>query len=137
MPADRPDFSLEERALGSRPEKAITVMDTNSDDVAWSRGGNHVVPLTTVADRKRLCFMVGTTVTCIDLNTGKESWDKKLPGKTVKATTYHSPTVLLHDEIVYVAFDRTLRAIDAANGEELWTAPCAAAGYRSPASIFV
>jgi outer membrane protein assembly factor BamB len=137
MPANRPDFSLEERVLGSQSNKAITVIDTSNDEVAWSLDGDHVVPLTAVADRKRLCFLVGTTVRCIDLGTGEATWDRKLPGKNVKATTYHSPTVLLHEEIVYVALDRTLRAIDATNGKELWNAACAAAGYRSPASIFV
>jgi outer membrane protein assembly factor BamB len=137
MPADRSGFSLEERILGSPAEKTVTVFDAHSDQTLWNLKCGNLIALTAVADKKHLVFIAGTSVRCLDLNTGRAIWDKKFTDKTAKTTTYHSPTVLLHQGIVYVAIDGNLTAMDVKNGEPLWTAPCAKGGYRSPASIFI
>jgi outer membrane protein assembly factor BamB len=137
MPAYRPDLGLEERILGVRPDKTITVIDRNRDQTIWRLDCDDLVPLTVVADEERLCFLSGASAKCLALNTGETIWERRLAGRNPQATTFHSPTVLLHKDLVYVALDGELKALNAVNGDELWTTPCAKGGYRSPASIFV
>ena len=137
MPANRPGFGLEERVLRPCTEKAITVIDTNTDQTVWRADCDDLVPLTTVADETRLCFLAAAGAKCLALNTGATIWERKLSDRNPRTTTFHSPTVLVHEDLVYVALEGTLNALDATNGAELWTAPCAKGGYQSPATIFI
>ena len=136
-PAHRLDLDLEESILTVRSQKTITVIDTAGDRTLWRSDCPDLVPLTIVADRRRVGFLSGGSAKCLDLTTGKPIWESKLADGNPRATTTHSPTVLLHDDMLYVALDGTLNALDAADGDLRWTTPCAKGGYRSPASIFV
>ncbi|NQU21639.1 MAG: PQQ-binding-like beta-propeller repeat protein [Candidatus Nealsonbacteria bacterium] len=137
MPAYRPDIGLEERVLAVRSEKTITVIDVDRDKTLWHADCDDLVPLTVVADEKRLCFLAAAEAKCLPLNTGATIWERKLADRNPRTTTFHSPTVILHEDILYVALNGALKALDAASGGELWTARCAKGGFQSPASIFI
>ena len=45
--------------------------------------------------------------------------------------------MLAHKDVVYLAIQGELTARDAATGQAMWSAACATAGYKAPASIFI
>ena len=137
MPANQPGFAVLENTISLVARRSVAVIDTRTGRTAWAAGQGRVVPLTMVADAGHLYFLCDGGMRCLDLATGAALWETAIPGPAPKVGTSHSPTVLVHKDIVYAAVRGKLNAFDAGDGKALWTAPCAAAGYKSPASVFV
>ncbi len=137
MPANRPGFAALENTISLVAERSVAVIDTRTGRTAWTAAQGRVVPLTMVADAGHLYFLGDGGMRCLDLATGTALWKTAIPGPAPKVRTDHSPTVLVHKDIVYAAIGGRLNAFGAGDGKPLWMAPCAATGYQSPASVFV
>ena len=137
MPANRPGFVAREHTISLVAERSVVVFDTRTGRTVWTAAQGRVVPLTMVADAGRLYFLGDGGMRCLDLATGDALWETAIPGPAPKVRTDHSPTVLVHKDIVYAAIGGRLNAFGAGDGKPLWTAPCAVTGYQSPASVFV
>ncbi len=137
MPAGRPRFRAPENTISLSAQRSVAVIDTDTGKAVWKRSQGGVVPLTIAAAAGRIVLMCGPSLRCLDLATGRKIWEAKLATKAPKVSTSHSPVVLVHKDVVYAAAGGKLSAWDAGKGKLLWSASCANAGYRAPASIFI
>ena len=124
-----------------------------------------LLPLTLAVRGKRVYYQSTAGVVCLAAGSGKEQW-KTARATLSKRMAFSAPTLVATDEVVLCAdrdagkgdqasagkvawgvhgwnesgFSRkgksTLRAYAAADGKELWSAPCSE-GYNSPVDVFV
>ncbi|HUU92410.1 MAG TPA: PQQ-binding-like beta-propeller repeat protein [Phycisphaerae bacterium] len=137
LPAGRPGFVLEEKAIDLTGSRLVTLIDTATGKTAWKTSPGPVVPLTTAVDAGKILFLSGDQLVCAEMTNGKTLWARRVAPKAVGSSTAHSPTLLVHKGIVYVALGGKLTARDVKTGSEMWSAPCATAGYQAPAGIFI
>jgi len=137
LPKSRHGFVLSQETISLDDDRSIVLVDTDSGETVWTTEPSPVVPLTTAAGGQRIYAMVGGLLRCIDVADGRPLWDQQVTTKTPRFGTSNSPTLLVYRHTVYVAAGGTLSAFDTEKGDRLWEAPCARAGYRAPASIFI
>jgi len=137
LPALRRGFTLDERTLELAGSRTVTLVEAATGRIAWKTKPGPVVPLTLAADGGRAFFLDGDQLACMEMTSGRTLWRRSVAARAVKTSTSHSPTLLVHGGVVYLALHRKLTARDVRTGDALWSAPCAAAGYRAPASIFI
>ncbi len=136
-PARRPKFDAPENTIRLKGQRSVVVIDTRSGKTVWKKAQGGVIPLTMVADRERVYLLCGPAMRCLEIASGKVLWETKVAANVPRFSTRLSPTVLVYKDIVYAAIGGKLSALDAGKGDLLWTGKCAAAGYQSPASIFI
>ena len=137
LPAGRRGFVLAERAIDVAGSRSVTLIDAATGKTVWKTPPGPVVPLTTAVDDGRMFHLSGDQLVCVEMANGKTLWARDVAAKAVKSGTAHSPTLLVHQGVVYVALGETLTARDVQTGDEMWSAPCAKAAYVAPASIFI
>ena len=137
LPAARGGFVLAEKAFDLTGNRTVTLIDAAAGKVAWKTKPGPVVPLTIAADAGKILFLSGGKLACVETADGETLWAKEIAPKAVATSTDHSPTLLVHKGVVYVALNGKLTARGVKTGDEMWSAPCAAAGYQAPAGIFI
>jgi len=137
LPAARRGFARDEMAIDLAGDRTVTLVDTATSKVVWKSKPAPVVPLTVAMDGGRVFLASGDELQCMAIEDGKTVWSKKVAARPVVTRTSHSPTLLVHKGVVYLAINGKLTARDVKTGDDMWSAPCAKAGYQSPASIFV
>jgi len=137
LPAGRRGFVVAERAVDVAGNRSVMRIDTNTGKTAWTTSPGPVVPLTTAVDDGSVLLLIGKQLVCVGMSNGKTLWARDVASKAVKSSTAHSPTLLVHKGIVYVAHGGNLTARDVNTGDVRWAASCATAGYQAPASLFV
>ena len=137
LPAGRRGLAINEKTINLAGSRSVTVVDTATSKTVWKKSQGGVIPLTMVADAKRVYLLVGPAMRCLEIAGGKVLWETQVAARAPKFATHLSPTVLVHKDIVYAAIDGKLSALSTEKGDLLWTGKCAAAGYRSPPSIFI
>ena len=136
-PASRRGLVLDEKTVNLAAARSVVLVDTQSGTTAWRTPPAAIVPLTIASDSRRAFFLRGGELVAVDVANGRESWVEKVAPKSVGFGTALSPTLLVYRDVVYVAQLGELTARSAATGKLMWSAPCATAGYKAPASIFV
>jgi outer membrane protein assembly factor BamB len=136
-PANRPEFFLDERAVNLAGDRSVVRIDARDGKVAWKTPPAAVVPLTMASDGRRVFFLRGDELVSADARNGHDLWAEKIAPKQMRFGTASSPTLLVHQDVVYLAIQGELTARDATTGESMWSAACSKGGYRAPASIFV
>ncbi len=113
--------------------------------VAWTAAtgkrlwqiSSRIAPLTLVAGPQRVYFHDSENIVAIDRATGKPVWKAVGPIKTKINFNFGPKLVLYRDVVLFAGGDRTMRALDAATGRLLWTAPHDQSGYQSPEDLLV
>jgi len=137
VPRNRSGFSLREKALNPQADKSILVLDPVGGKVLWKTPSAPVASLAVAADAEGVYCVRGGELVCAELADGRTRWHTAVARKAAKSSTVNSPEVMVHQGVVYLAMARKLSAYDARSGKALWSAPCAAAGYRAPPSIHI
>ena len=136
-PVSRHGLVLDEQTLNFGGGRSVVLIDLQAGRVDWKTPVQPIVTTTISADNGRAVYIQGDQLVCLDLDRGEESWSAKVTRQPVKSSNAVNPTVLIHDGIVFAAIGGNLTAFDAAMGDRLWSRPCAKAGYRAQATIFV
>ncbi len=137
--------------------KAIVAFDASTGQALWrwpGEDGTGIVPLTLAAAADRAFCQDGPGVVCLELATGKRLWrhgpqakaEPKRPAKGKKGRRnrrgrtrklgWSVATLVVRDGVVLSADARTLRAISAEDGKEMWTCPCRPT-FHSPVDVLV
>ena len=117
----------------------------------WSSDDGNPEPQGLAMDGKHVCFQFGKGVICLDRQTGKELWRTPGAKKAPKSPLLMSDsTVVIEDDVVLWTDSKTVWALAAEDGRQLWsceTEPThtassgkmveARAGFRSSADLFV
>lgn len=136
-PANRPGSALDERAVHLAGSRSVVMVHTKTGKTAWRTPPAAVVPLTIAADGSRVFFLRGRELVSADITSGRDIWTDVATQTKIRFATALSPTLLVHEDVVYLAIQGKLTARDATTGRGMWSASCATAGYKAPASIFI
>ncbi|MFH1918618.1 MAG: PQQ-binding-like beta-propeller repeat protein [Planctomycetota bacterium] len=138
-----PQFSEEEdsqirRGLKPAPgTRAIVAADASTGQTLWRKQFNTFLHPTLAAEGDRLFYQTGKDMFSADLNTGNQLWRKarelELTGHELG---WESPTLVVHNAILYCADFKTITAYSAGDGSVLWQ-DASQAGYNSPPDVFV
>jgi len=133
--------------------KTVVAVRADSGEVLWKwtePQSAKLMPLTLAAADRRVFFLAGKGVVCLDRDTGKVLWnsggdeaidgsdakDVKRKGNGSRGPGWSVATLVVHAGVALLAADGQLAALSAAEGKQLWTCACPA-GFRSPADVFV
>lgn len=106
-----PDGDWSQRSHDCRNTGAADVTVPERGNRAWETGSaGSIEPL--VADG--MVFSVGSSVTALDAQTGKQDWEYELPAQS-------GPTPALADDYLVVAVGQRIVALNRDNGSEQWT----------------
>lgn len=117
--------------------REIMAFDAARGARLWSHKAT-VVPLTLTADSDRVYFHDGEKVVCLDRGQGEVLWSSTPLARRPSIPFHFGPKLVVEEGILlYAGGDRTMRALDAATGKLLWSAPHARGGYQSPEDLLV
>jgi len=125
---------------GQSYQRVLLCLEAASGNLRWRwepQTAADIEPLTLGVKGQHVCFQIGDGVICLDRQTGRERRRTAKAGVgrgTPRLMT--NSTLVLTEDVVLWANGRILRALRAADGRELWTAPVQA-GFRSPTDVFV
>jgi len=115
----------------------IVAVDALRDKILWRKEFAALVHPTVAVEGERVFCQTTETLFCLGLDDGEVLWRAQIrPELKGHEFGWESPTLVVHDGVVYCADFRQLRAFAAEDGRELWTG-VASAGYNSPPDIFV
>jgi outer membrane protein assembly factor BamB len=104
------------------------------------------------ADNRHVVFHDGSSVICLDRDTGKDVWGSEPVARTDEVRSFYLPTLVLYENVVlfsggetaglqtgswYTSGKDTMTALSAETGKVLWTAYHPPSGYRSPEDLLV
>ena len=117
--------------------RELMAFDTDTGKRLWVKESK-VAPLTISADAERLFYYDGEKVFALNRKTGEEVWTSG-PAKRRQFIPFNfGPRIVIYkDTVLFAGGDRTMKAFNAADGKELWTAPHARGGYSSPEDLLV
>ncbi len=136
-PRNRPGFTLAQKVWKPVENRVVMLVDVATGKTVWRTGPEPVASLTLAADTGGAYYLCGNQVVGVNTADGKRLWSKQIARKPVRSSTAVNPALVLHDGVVYAASGGKLTARDAGTGEEMWSAPCAKAGYRAPTTLHI
>ena len=123
-----------EPAPGSR---AIMVADARTGKAVWRKAIDQFVHPTLAAQSGRLFYQTNEALYCVDTDSGEGLWRAERPMKLAgHELGWESPTLVVHDKIVYSADFKTIVAYAVASGSVLWQG-ASKSGYNSPPDVFI
>jgi outer membrane protein assembly factor BamB len=122
----------------------IAKVDLTTGAKDWETSIDEFVFPCTAVRNGRVFAQTPTTLYCLDLSDGSESWSKpfaaELPIPLNKRDNgevqWESPTLVAYEDIVFSADFNKIKAYAAADGTELWQG-VSKEGYNAPADAFV
>jgi len=120
---------------GETVDKLMAV-EAKTGDILWKLEGK-VVPMSLAADGKRVVYHDGEAVVCIEHGTGRKLWRTPVERSPLIPTGW-SPSMLMYKDVVlFSGRKRSLVALSAKDGEELWASKLHPSGHFCPEDVFV
>ncbi len=135
----------------------LRAFDTESGRLLWERR-TPVAPMTPAARGGRIYYHDGGRIQCVEARSGDDLWRSAPLPVSPEMPSWYCPTLVVRDGLVFFSggdvketlteharygyfsqtggFD-TMHVLDAATGEQRWTAEHPPSGYRSPEDLFV
>ncbi len=120
----------------NRQPRRVVAWDSATGKRLW-QFTTRIAPLTLVAGPRRVYFHDGENIVARDRKTGQPAWTAPGPVKVKINFNFGPKLVLYEDVLLFAGGDRTMRSLNAATGEVLWTAPHDQSGYQSPEDLLV
>ncbi|MBT5846325.1 MAG: PQQ-binding-like beta-propeller repeat protein [Verrucomicrobiales bacterium] len=121
----------------NKKKRDVKAYDSVTGKRIWGHN-NKVAPLTMTADEHRVFFHDGEKVVALNRSSGDVAWSAGKSFLPAEVRFNFGPKLVIHDGVVlYAGGDRTMKAIDAKTGKQLWEAPHARGGYQSPEDLLV
>ncbi|MFO8012901.1 MAG: PQQ-binding-like beta-propeller repeat protein [Phycisphaerae bacterium] len=125
--------------LCRRPKEgkpSLAAVDADTGQGLWEHA-TAVLPLSPAVCDGRVFFHDGQTVVCLDLETGRRLWRTKVRGGGGNLYNVGQTLVAARGVVLY-HHPKELTALDAEDGEVLWTAPGSRGpGVAGPPDLFV
>lgn len=103
----------------------------------WTKGTT-VSPLTMAADAQRVYFHDGDKLVAVNQQSGETVWQTEPVTRRKQFTFNFGPRLVIHEGVVlYAGGDNRLVALNAVDGEELWSSDYPNSGYQSPQDLMV
>ncbi|MFC1736324.1 PQQ-binding-like beta-propeller repeat protein, partial [Candidatus Hydrogenedentota bacterium] len=112
-------------------QRKIMAVDADSGEILWTKS-TKIAPTTLAADSKRVYFYDGEKAVALDRKKGGDLWVSQAIArpKTVPVST--APRLLVYENIVmFAGGERTMTAVSAETGKQLWSAEHSASGHKS------
>ena len=117
--------------------RELQAIDAATGRVLWKREGKYA-PLTIAADGAKVVFHDGEKLVSLDAATGSPLWATAPAARRQLFEYNFGPRVILNSNLVlYAGGDGAMKSFDAGSGKELWEAPHAKSGYRSPEDLIL
>ena len=117
--------------------RRIMAIQADTAKVLWGVE-SPVVPLTLAADREHVYFHDGDSIVCLDRRTGEETWKSEPVERRPLIPASFGPTLVVYDDVVvFAGGTRSMTAVSAEDGKELWTAEHRRGGHYSPEDLLV
>ena len=112
-------------------------VDAESGRTLWTRIGPRISPLTLASLNNNVVYHDGEHVVCLDLKTGREKWKSDPIKERLKMYAEESPTLVLHEKVVFYARTRKITAFSLSDGRKLWGSEWTQNDYRSPVTVML
>jgi len=96
-----------------------------------------IVPMSLAADGERVVYHDGEAVVCLELSTGKKLWRTEVPRSPLIPTGWSPSMVMYKDVILFSGQQRSLVALSAEDGRQLWTSKMHPSGHFCPEDVLV
>lgn len=117
--------------------RELQAVEVATGRMLWKHSGK-VAPLTAATDGKNVVFHDGEKIVCLEATSGKPRWSSVPAGKRNLFEYNYGPRLLLTGhQVLYAGGDGAMKAYNAADGNEMWSAPHSKSGYRSPEDLIV
>jgi len=117
--------------------RELQAIEAASGRVLWKREGKYA-PLTIAVDGQKVVFHDGDKLVCLNAATGNEVWNTEPAARRPLFEYNFGPRLILHSNVVlYAGGDGAMKGFDSSTGKELWEAPHAKSGYRSPEDLIL
>ncbi len=122
--------------------RSLVIIDTASDTLISTAAHGEITSLTLAADEQVAAFYVDQSLVVVSLADGKERWRKEpTSGRKTKAKAtrglHANPVIIIHDNVIYTADTRTIRAYAAPDGEQLWEVATNMGAYKVQPSLVI
>ena len=116
----------------------LTATHPGTGAVLWNQE-QPVTTLTLAADKGQVVFFDGTKVVALNRDTGATLWSSPVLPEKNKANwqTKNPPRLILQEDAIVIALNKSVYGLSAKDGEQLWSAPQPRSGYASPKDLFV
>ncbi len=120
----------------SKPRRLIAI-DDETDTILWE-SAYKIAPVTVATDAVHIYFYDGESIVAVNRETGKQAW-RSAPVKGVSSIeTGKTPTLVVqHGVVLFTALKEELTAVDATNGDILWTSSFVRDNFMAPADLIV
>jgi len=123
---------------GPQPGKCIIAYEADTGKELWRiKGANlaRLAPLSLIAGNKKAFYLDNEKLYCVDLKSGKESWNVPFPTRGLFLRNY-APTVVHYKDTVACLSLESLTVFSIKDGAKLWETK-GYAGFASPGDLFV
>lgn len=117
--------------------RRVVAVEAETGKTLWTRIGPRVSPLTLASLNQNVIYHDGERIVCLDLKTGREKWKSAPIAERLQMYSEESPTLVLHEKVVFYARAKKMTAVSMADGRELWKSPWTTDDYRSPVTVML
>ncbi|RMF45176.1 MAG: hypothetical protein D6753_00860 [Planctomycetota bacterium] len=146
-PAELADYAPMNARVGDQAEarnlfwneepRVLMAFDVDSGRRLGARQSK-ISPLTMAADNQRVYFHDGQRIVAVDGRSGEQTWESPEVTRRASFTFNFGPRLVVHGDVVlYAGGDGKMYSLDAASGQQLWTAQHPPSGYQSPQDLIV
>ncbi len=96
-----------------------------------------IVPMSLAADGRRVVYHDGEAVVCLDQGSGQRAWRTEVPRSSLIPTGWSPSMVMYEDVILFSGQQRSLMALSATDGKQLWTSKLHPSGHFCPEDVLV
>ncbi len=117
--------------------RVLMAFDVDTGKRLWAKQ-TKISPLTLAADGQRLYFHDGRHIVAVDGRSGEPAWESTEVTRRASFTFNFGPRLVVYQDVVlFAGGDGKMYSLDAASGEQLWTAEHPKSGYQSPQDLIV
>jgi outer membrane protein assembly factor BamB len=126
-----------ERPWDEKNERSIMAVQADTGNVLWKKPYT-ILPITLVADQKRVLFHDAEKIVCLNRENGEPLWSSPPVKRRSPNPVAFAPTLVVYKDVVlFAGGDRKQTAFSAENGKPLWTDKHPPAGHHSPEDLLV
>ena len=117
--------------------RELQAIDAASGRVLWKKEGKFA-PLTIAVDGQKVVYHDGDKLVSLDAASGTQLWATEPAARRPLFEYNFGPRIILYSNVVlYAGGDGAMKGFTSSTGKELWEAPHAKSGYRSPEDLIL